>query len=293
MKRLIIFFSLVITLLISCTINDNSKSCHLNIYESTIFHDGIDREYIVYIPESYDGTFSVPLLLNFHGFGESASEFMEYADMRSLAESKTFILVYPQGICLEGASHWNACPKGGNNKSDNDDFGFIESIIYEISSKYNLDMERIYAAGYSNGGMMAYGLANYKSDLIAAIASVSGAMLDCIGPSSHPMPVVHFHGTSDAILPYSGNINWSSVQNTLDYWIDFNNTKVNPTISRENNNGMTIKHYEYDQGERSVSVEHYKYIGGVHIWFSSTFQGNTTSELVWDFVSRFDINGLR
>ena len=293
MKKSILFFILIMMNLISCTDDGNSKSYQLNTNENSIFHDGINREYIIYIPESYDGSFSVPLLLNFHGFGESASDFMNYADMRSLAESKTFILVYPQGSFLEGAPHWNACPKGGDNKSDADDFGYVESIIYEISSQYNLDMDRIYAAGYSNGGMMAYGLAHYKSDLIAAVASVSGAMLDCVGPTSHPMPVVHFHGTSDVVIPYSGSINWSSTQTTLDYWIDFNNTMANPTISSENNNGITIEHYIYNQGERSVSVEHYKYIGGDHIWFSSTFQGNTTSELVWNFMSKFDINGLR
>ncbi|MDG0973170.1 MAG: hypothetical protein P8O07_03345, partial [Crocinitomicaceae bacterium] len=63
---------------------------------------------------------------------------------------------------------------------------------------------RIYAVGYSNGGMMAYGLANYRSDLIAAVASVSGVMLDCTRPTSHPMPIVHLHGTSDGVLPYNG-----------------------------------------------------------------------------------------
>ena len=47
--------------------------------------------------------------------------------------------------------------------------------VNDISSKYNVDIERVYAVGYSNGGMMAYGLANYKSDLIAAVGSVSGA----------------------------------------------------------------------------------------------------------------------
>ena len=56
---------------------------------------------------------------------------------------------------------------------------------------------------------------------------------------------------------------------------------------------MTIEHYVYDQGDRSVSVDHYKYIGGEHVWFNATFQGQNTSELVWSFVSRYDINGLR
>ena len=296
MKKSILLFTFLLTILSSCRkdeVNDNSESCYTNTSAQSIVHNGVNREYVLYIPNSYDGTSSVPLMLNFHGFGGSASDYMQEADMRSLAEANTFILIYPQGSCLDGLSHWNACPLGGDNKSDADDFGFVEAIINEISSQYNVDMERIYAAGYSNGGMMAYGLANYKSNLVAAVASVSGVMLECTGSTSHPMPVVHLHGTSDGVLPYNGSSDWNSAQSTLDYWINFNNTITTPTVSIDNSGGMSIEHYVYDQGDSSVSVEHYKFIGGEHVWFSNTYQGQDASELVWNFVSRYDINGLR
>ena len=292
MKKSILLFTVLLTILSSCrrdVLNNNSESCYSNNNAQSIVHDGVNREYVLYIPDSYDGTSAVPVLFNFHGFGDNASDYMNNADMRAVAESDTFILVYPQGSCSDGSSHWNPCPTGGDNKSTADDVGFVESMISEISSQYNVDMERIYAAGYSNGGMMAYGLANYKSDLIAAVASVSGAMLDCIGSTSHPMPVVHLHGTSDGVLPYNGSSDWSSAQSTLDHWINFNNTVLTPTVTSDNN----IEHYVYDQGDSLVSVEHYKYIGGDHVWFSSIFQGQNASELVWNFVSRYDINGLR
>jgi len=296
MKKSILYFVILTAILSSCKkddVNDNSESCYINTNAQSILHDGINREYVLYIPNSYDGVSAVPVLFNFHGFGGSASEFINDADMRAVAESDTFILVYPQGSCLDGSSHWNACPTGGDNKSKADDLGFFESMISEISSQYNVDMERIYAAGYSNGGMMAYGLANYKSDLIAAVASVSGAMLDCIGQTSHPMPVVHLHGTSDGVLPYYGSSDWSSTQSTLDHWINFNNTITAPTVSTDNSGGTSIEHYVYDQGDSSVSVEHYKYIGGDHVWFNATYQGQNTSEIIWNFVSQYDINGLR
>ena len=56
---------------------------------------------------------------------------------------------------------------------------------------------------------------------------------------------------------------------------------------------MTIEHYVYDQGDNSVSVEHYKYIGGDHVWFNEPYQGQNASNLVWSFMSKYDINGLR
>ena len=299
MKKSILLFTFLLTILNCCEKDDNKNpegyypNNNAQSIVHDIVHDGVNREYVLYIPNSYDGTSSVPLMLNFHGFGGSASDYMQEADMRSLAEAETFILIYPQGSYLDGLPHWNSCPLGGDNKSDADDFGFIEAIINKISSQYNLNMERIYAAGYSNGGMMAYGLANYKSDLIAAVASVSGAMLECTGTTSHPMPVLHLHGTYDSVLPYNGSGYWSSVQSTLDYWINFNNTIITPTISNDNSGEISIEHYIYDQGDSSVSVEHYKFIKGDHVWFSATYQGQAPSELVWSFLSRYDINGLR
>ena len=299
MKKLILIFSFLTAIISSCN-NDNAKDydnlegCYSNTNSQIIVHDGMNREYILYVPNSYDETSATPILFNFHGFGGNASQFINVADMRAEAESNSFILVYPQGSCLDGVPHWNPCPIDGDNKSTADDLGFVEAMVNEISSQYNLDMERIYAAGYSNGGMMAYGLANYKSNLIAAVASVSGSMLDCLGNTSHPMPVVHLHGTNDGVIAYDESSNdYNSVQSTLDYWTNFNNTVSTPTINSDNTSGMTIEHFVYDQGDNSVSVEHYKYIGGDHVWFSETYQGQNASKLVWNFMSRYDINGLR
>lgn len=299
MKKILLCFTLLILVISSCKNDDgkgsdyNSDECYLNTNAQTLVHDGMNREYIIYVPNSYDGTSAVPLLFNFHGFGGSASEFINDADMRAEAEANSFILVYPQGSCLNGASHWNPCPIDGDNKSSADDLGFVEALVNEVSSQYTIDLERIYAAGYSNGGMMAYGLANYKSNLIAAVASVSGSMLDCLGNTSHPIPVVHLHGTSDGVIPYDGSNDWNSVQSTLDYWTSFNNTISTPTINVDTTGGMTIEHYVYGQGDNSVSVEHYKYIGGDHVWFNEPYQGLNASNLVWSFMSKYDINGLR
>ena len=81
------------------------ESCCSNTEIQSIFLNGESREYISYIPDSYDGVSTIPLMLNFHGFGESAGDFMKNADMRTVSESNTFILVYPQGSCLNGSSH--------------------------------------------------------------------------------------------------------------------------------------------------------------------------------------------
>ncbi len=231
-------------------------------------------------------------MFNFHGYGGTASDYMNYADMRTLSESKGFILVYPQGSCLEGNSHWNPSLPSSDNKSDADDLGFIEVLINQLSNNYNIDLERIYACGYSNDAMLAYGLACYKSNLIAAIGSVSGTMLDTNCNPSYPIPVISIHGTSDGVLPYNGNSEYNSVETILSFWKNFNNTNTTPMVNSVNDNGTTIEHYIYADGDNSTSVEHYKVIDGDHVWFNMSYQGANTSKLIWEFVSKYNISGL-
>ena len=257
-----------------------------------LLHGGETREYVLYVPDSYDGIAAVPILFNFHGYGGNASLYIMETDMRSLAESETFILVYPQGSLLNGSPHWNPSLPSNENKSDADDLGFIEALVNEISIDYRIDMKRIYACGYSNGGMMSYGLASHKSNLIAAVGSISGAMIDTDITPSHPMPVIKIHGTADVVLPYNGTNEFNSVENTLAYWVNFNQANTTPVVTNFNNNGTLIEHFVYTDGNNGATVEHYKVIEGEHVWFDLNYQGTSLNKLIWDFVSKYDINGL-
>ena len=258
-----------------------------------LLHGGETREYVLYVPDSYDGIAAVPILFNFHGYGGNASLYMMETDMRSLAESETFILVYPQGSLLNGSPHWNPSLPSNENKSNADDLGFIEALVNEISIDYRIDMKRIYACGYSNGGMMSYGLASHKSNLIAAVGSISGAMIETDITPSHPMPVIKIHGTADVVLPYNGTNEFNSVENTLAYWVNFNQANTTPVVSNFNNNGTLIEHFVYTDGDNGATVEHYKVIEGEHVWFDLNYQGTSLNKLIWDFVSKYDINGLQ
>ena len=286
----------LLTLFISCSNDEFEKDGYDkdgNSYDGpieTITHNGLERKYIIYTPQGYDGNSKLPLLLNFHGFGGQAGDYMSYSNMRSTADSENFILVYPQGTDLDGSPHWNAALNGGDNKSDVDDLGFIEALINKLSSENLIDLKRVYAVGYSNGGMMSYALACYKSGLISAIGSVSGYMLQTECSPSHSIPLIKLHGTTDY---YDGGGVYNSVESILNFWVNFNNTDTNPIISNINDNGTSITSYKYENGDNSVSVEHYKIIGGEHVWFNNDFDGKNTGQLIWDFVSKYDIDGLR
>ena len=257
-----------------------------------ITHNGILREYLIYVPSNFSGDSAVPLVLNFHGFGGNIHDYTSYTSMLSIAETEGFILVYPQGSLMNNYSHWNPSLPSSTNKSDADDLGFIEMLIQQLSIDYSIDSKRVYACGFSNGGMMSYGLAHHKSNLIAAVASVSGAMLDPESSPTHPMPILIIHGTNDDVIPYNGSNDYNSLESTMNYWINFNKidslSKSKTTTSGNN----SIQYFSYGVGENGVSVEHYKVIQGGHEWFNLNYEGNNTNELIWNFFSKYDIDGL-
>ena len=88
--------------------------------DGSIMHDGIQRDYILYIPAIYDGNQDVPLVLNFHGFGSNANEQMFYGDFRDIADTEDFILVHPQGTSLNGSQYWNVGSPGSSGNPVDD-----------------------------------------------------------------------------------------------------------------------------------------------------------------------------
>lgn len=265
------------------------------LYEQSHIHDGVVRKYLLYLPKGYISTAIYPVVLNFHGYGSTAEEHISYADMRSLADSENFILLYPEGTLLDGATHWNAGLDTSNNKSDADDLGFIASLLSELSYRYSIDSKRIYACGYSNGGFFSYALACYLSDKIAAIGSVSGTMLtetytEC--NPLHPTPMINIHGTSDFIVPYRGGIGLKAIPDIVTYWVDFNDAKTNPEVNSLIDNGTTIEQYLYTNENTQITVAHYKILDGGHVWFDINFNGSDTNALLWDFLSAYNLDGF-
>tara|TARA_B100001121_G_scaffold143243_1_gene125294 strand:- start:58 stop:921 length:864 start_codon:yes stop_codon:yes gene_type:complete len=261
----------------------------------TFVHDNVERNYLIYIPDSYDSEIDYPLVFLFHGFGGIASEFINTADMRDLAESKNFIVVYPQGLNLPGdsGSHWNSSKPSSDNKSNIDDIGFIENLIDQLLIDYPvIDNKRVYAAGYSNGGFMSYYLA-CNSKKFAAIGSVAGTMLDDSYQScdaQFPTPMINIHSTDDFDVPYDGNSYYPSIPDVVDWWKNFNDTPNEDVLTNQDG---SIEQYIYynDAGDRYV--EHIKIIGGGHYWDDKlNYNGTNTSGLIWGFVSYYNIDGI-
>ena len=269
---------------------------------ASITHDGIERDYILYVPEIYDGSTAVPLVLNFHGFGSSASQQMFYGDFRDIADTEGFLLVHPEGTTLIGNQFWNVGFPGLSSTID--DVGFTEALIDELATLYTIDLDRVYATGMSNGGFMSFLLACQLSEKIAAVASVTGSMTqdtfdDC--NAQRPTPVLQIHGTEDDVVLYNGNTLSIPIADVISYWVDYNNCETTPTTTTlpdiDVSDGSTVEHSVYEDGDNGSTTEHMKVIGGGHTWPGSVINSPGTNQdidasmEIWLFFSRFDING--
>lgn len=271
--------------------------------EASILHDGIERDYILYVPEIYTGDEPVPLVFNFHGYTSNATQQMWYGDFRPIADTANFILIHPEGTEFDGNTHWNV--GGFTIGSTVDDVGFTSALIDSLSENYNINQERIYSTGMSNGGFMSFLLACQLGEKIAAVASVTGSMTpetfnNC--EPSHPTPILQIHGTTDLVVPYNGAIWTKPIEEVIDYWVEFNNCDDTPSSFEipdvDLQDGSTAEQFVYENGENKTSVEHYEVSGGGHTWPGTGFpslgtnQDFNASEEIWRFFSQYDINGL-
>ncbi len=163
----------------------------------------------VTVPTGYDETVPTPLIVLLHGYTSSGARVDDYMGLSAIADDYGFLLVAPDGTReSEGDANpfWNASITCCNfYQSEIDDSGYIKSLIDQMKARYNVDPNRVYLIGHSNGGFMAYRMAYDHPQTIAAIASLAGTdhpeRRD--GPST-PVHVLQIHGTADATIAYRG-----------------------------------------------------------------------------------------
>lgn len=281
--------------------------CFSVVYAQTtvvdsIFTGGIYRTYRLYVPAIYNGSSARPLILNMHGYTSNATAQQAYSNFMPIADTANFLMVYPQGTTYNGQPFWNA----GISPTLVDDISFLSNLIDSLSLQYNINANRIYATGMSNGGFMSHTLACELSNRIAAIASVTGSIFTTqFGGNCHPtrpIPVMQISGTADGTVPYAGNTTMQPIDSVVKYWVTYNNCNTSPSFSNVPNtnttDGCTAEHYRYLNGNSGSSVELYKIIGGGHTWPGSPYTTGVTnrdmnaSKEIWRFFNKYSLNTL-
>jgi polyhydroxybutyrate depolymerase len=264
-----------------------------------IMHDGQNRNYRLRLPANHDKNIPIPLVFNMHGFTSNATQQELYSAMNAVADTARFAVCYPNGI----GNAWNV---GWNFGSTADDVGFISALIDRFHLDYGIDKSAVYACGMSNGGFMSYRLACELNDRIAAIASVTGSMVqeavDVCKPGK-AIPIMEIHGTADQTVNYNGTPNVSvAIPLILKFWQENNGCDADPTITLMPNTNLsdntTTEKWTYTNCTDDKKVIHLKVINGAHTWpgaplnLGATSQDFKASVEIWNFFKQYKINTI-
>jgi polyhydroxybutyrate depolymerase len=257
------------------------------VEDATLQHEGIDRYFDYYVPADLPDE-EVPLLFVLHGGTQSndAAKIGPTAEFRDLADREKLLIILPNGTDSatgtsgpSGNFNWNDCRSdAGDAASTADDVGFISALIDWAEANYNIDPDRVYATGASNGGMMSYRLALELSERIAAVgAQIANqpANSECPSQPADPVSVLIMNGTADTVyMPYEGG---QIVQNrglvlsaeeTRDLWRGILGTDPTPQHVEfpdiDSEDGGTVTLDLYSGGADGSEVAFYKVEGGGH-----------------------------
>lgn len=265
----------------------------LNRNNGSLLSSGVRRNYIVYVPRSYDPSKPAPLVISFHGAGGWPAQQMAISEWNRVAEKEKFIVVYPSGLDRGAPRVWRVERGPGLGE----DVRFVSDLIDKLEATYNIDKTRIYANGLSNGGGMSFALSCTMSDRIAAVGLVAAAQTLpwkwCT--DRRPVPMIAFHGTADPVIPYNGGVSWISTQSFPNMPIFIGNwarrngcrSQVESAVAAD----VTLRQYTNCTDEATVAF--YTVREGGHTWpggqpLPEWFAGRTArtidaSSVMWAF----------
>jgi polyhydroxybutyrate depolymerase len=154
------------------------------------------RTYRLFIPHRLRTR--APLIVALHGGGrqETGQRMEATVGLDAEAVKRRWIVAYPDAI--GGQFNAGRCC----NAKRPDDTRFIRRLVAQIKARHAVNSRRVYAVGFSAGGMMAYRLACQASDVFAAIAVVAGTEVVTPCAPTRPVSVLHIHARNDPRLAY-------------------------------------------------------------------------------------------
>lgn len=272
-------------------------------HERSLTIDDQKRTYLVHIPESYDSEKPTPVVLALHGWTMNGPMMARFCGMNTKSDEAGFIVVYPSGTGRKPLLFWNAGGDWEGMGRQSDDVAFIGKLLDELATQVNMNVKRVYACGMSNGGMMCYRLAAEMSDRIAAIAPVAGtiAIEECA--PKRPVPVIHFHGTQDTMVPFEtaegkvrASLRGTTVDDSIQTWIRLNgcdaNSKAIDVLSQPGDD-LKVTRTCYGPGKEGAEVLLIVVDGGGHTWpgRKPRFRGKSAmnisaNDLIWEFFEK-------
>jgi len=275
-----------------------------------VYHEGRERYFLMHVPPGLDTTAPVTVILALHGGGGTPEGMMEMSGFNALADSQNIVVIYPSGSgSTQLRLFWNILLSDTYASENNiDDIGFMNLVLERVGEMINVDPSRMYAAGFSQGGMMCYRLACDAgfSAKLAAIGVVGATMT--VAPDAcaavRPVPVISFHGQQDPFSNFKGGIAENAPRNdqvvrpgvaeSIQFWARRGGLPEVPAAS-----GMrgTAELQQFGPGTNDFQVVSWVIHDGGHTWPGSSgnlpewMMGKVNRDidataLIWDFFSR-------
>ena len=294
MKRAFIIAFVATVLIVAWFTNSNSDD-DVGLNQS-ILHNGISRDYILYIPENLPT--NAPLVVVSHGYTSSAKTMMSYSGMNKVADEEKFLVVYPQGTKDQRGNNFFNVGYEFHASSKVDDLGFIKALVTKLTDDYQVNPNHIFATGMSNGGDLSYFLACYASDMFQAVAPIAGTMMQTTIETCKPqkgMPIFAVHGKADEVTYFDGDManrdKWGpypGIPAVIEHWVDVNAVEIFKQVDLDNitnftasNEALSFDRYLSETSDHEVWL--YIHSGG-HDW--SLKELDTSSE-IWSFFTRY------
>ncbi|MFC8529299.1 alpha/beta hydrolase family esterase [Nocardia sp. NPDC057227] len=253
-------------------------------------------QYLLSVPAGADRP--LPLVIALHGLLENK----EIAELGSgfgeHGARNGFITVTPQLDRL-GVAQWEYGPGSA-------DLEWVMQVLTHVEADLCVDTGRVYVAGLSMGAFAASSIGCRFADRVAAIAAVSGLRDFTWCAPARAVPVIAFHGTDDAIVPYAGQGGTGSASGSADENSGVSTSPVTDNAAawarRDGCTGgparqtlasdVVVDRYTCPAG---VDVHLYSILGGGHIWpgtssslYPSFIVGNNTTSIdatasIWEF----------
>lgn len=293
-------------------------------FDRSAFHlpnarsSGRSRSWIAYAPSTYDPTRPTPVVVLLHGRPGNSGGMARLTGMNDVAENNNFIVVYPDGIDNEWNAQFDLSARdislaGRRSTLPQDDVGFLQTLMGDIGVDFNIDRNRLYLGGFSNGGFMTYRMACSAGDTFAAFAAVSGNLYTELGDycrRSNPTPLLIMHGTADPSVPYEGVLFRNAEQGGDPVRISYGIQSTVATFARRNGCSQSGQSTTYAERGQSPGTNVVRFVprdctsgadivlyvinGGGHTWpghprpqqeLGDVNMDMDAGEVIWDFFS--------
>lgn len=243
--------------------------------------NGYTRRWYTYVPESYDGSKGVPLVVAMHGYSSAISAFTGDSRWQNVADKYGFIVVFAQAYVNDGAYGRGSCipvpiwnnysPVYIHTTTDSpDDVGFIKHLVDVTKADYSIDASRVYATGHSNGSAMTWMLAQDAPEYFTAVAPIG------FNWGSYPG-----YTTSGGTVDYSG---CADNEYLLPVWCMTGEFDVGEAddYSPNTKNGKTVSYWKEMNGANSVGIKttEIRATRAPHTYNTTTYCGENNAPLV-------------